>query len=108
MASGRLFCTARGCNELLATSIACCELVWLGLACCKLPSAMLKSFGIVNCEALIKNLSGTILSSRRILTVLVLLRTALSYYQLLCTGLVWPLLPWAALLKPDLKTMQND
>ena len=98
-----------GCSALLvgaiATSIACSELVWLGLACCKLPLAVLKSFGIVNCETLIKNLPGTILSSQWSLTVPVLLRTALSYYQLLCNGLVWFLLLWAALLKHDLKNL---
>ena len=105
MASGRLFCTARGCNELLATSMACYELIWLGLACCKLPLAALKSFGIVNSETLIKNLSGTILSSEWSLTVPVLLRTALSYYQLLCSGLVWSLLLGVALLKHDLKNI---
>ena len=105
MASGRLFCTARGCNELLATSKACSELIWLGLACCKLPLAALKSFGIVNCETFIQNLSGTILSSEWSLTVPVLLHTGLSYYQPLCSGLVWFLLLWAALLKHDLKNL---
>ena len=34
-----------------------------------------------------------------------LLHTALSYYQLLCSGLVWSLLLWAALLKHDLKNL---
>ena len=39
------------------------------------------------------------------MTVPVLLHTALSYYQLLCSGLVWSLLLWAALLKHDLKNL---